>query len=301
MTILVTGGSGFIGSHIIDQLLAKGEDVVIFDFVQPRYWKSVKHFYGSILNLDELERAMQGVDVVYHLAAIADVKDVFEHPHYSERVNTSGTLNVLEAARKMGVGRVIYGSTDWVYQTTDSESVDETTPIRTPAHLYSSTKLASEFYCQNYGDLYGVKYTILRYGIPYGPRERPGAIVPIFVDKALKGEELTIAGDGGQFRQFIYVEDLAAGNVAALQKVAENKIYNIDGQRPVTVKEVAEAVMKIIGKVGIRYVPSRPGDFRGRKVSSEKAKKELGWEATTPLEEGIRKYLAWLKATGQAR
>ena len=297
MTILVTGGSGFIGSHLVDKLMAKGEDVVIFDFVQPRYWKSVKHFYGSILNLDELERAMQDVDVVYHLAAIADVKDVFEHPHYSERVNTSGTLNVLEAARKMEVDRVIYGSTDWVYQTTDVESVDETTPIRTPAHLYSSTKLASEYYCQNYSDLYGVKYTILRYGIPYGPRARAGAIVPIFVDKARKGEELTIAGDGSQFRQFIYVEDLALGNVAALQKVAANKIYNIDGERPISVREVADTVMKIVGKTGIRYVPSRPGDFKGKVVSSEKAKRELGWQATTSFEDGVRKYIAWLKET----
>ncbi len=299
MTILVTGGSGFIGSHLVDKLLGKGEDVVIFDFVQPRYWKSVKHFYGSILNLDELERAMQDVDTVYHLAAIADVKDVFEHPHYSERVNTSGTLNVLEAARKMEVERVIYGSTDWVYQTTDEESVDETTPIRTPAHLYSSTKLASEYYCQNYGDLYGVKYTILRYGIPYGPRARPGAIVPVFVEKAQKGEELTIAGDGSQFRQFVYVEDLALGNVAALQEVAANKIYNIDGERPISVREVAETVMKIVGKTGIRYVPLRPGDFKGKVVSSEKARRELGWQATTSFEDGVRKYIAWLKETAR--
>lgn len=295
MKILVTGGSGFIGSHIVDTLIANGEDVVIFDFVQPRYWKSVNHFYGSILNLDELERAMENVDIVYHLAAIADVKTVYEHPHYSERVNTSGTLNVLEAARKMNVKRVIYGSTDWVYQTTDTEEVDETTPIRTPAHLYSTTKLVSEYYCQNYSDLYGLKFTVLRYGIPYGPRARSGAIVPIFVDKAMKGEELTIAGDGGQFRQFIYVKDLAEGNVAALQKIAENKIYNIDGQRPITVKEVAETVKKIIGNVGIRYIPVRPGDFGGKKVSSKRAKTELGWEAKTSFEDGVRKYIAWYK------
>lgn len=295
MTVMVTGGSGFIGSHLVDKLLAKGEDVLIFDFTQPLYWKSVKHFYGSILNLDELERAMKDVDVVYHLAAIADVKDVYEHPHYSERVNTSGTINVLEAARKMNVDRVIYGSTDWVYQTTDTLEVDETTPIRTPAHLYSTTKLVSEYYCQNYGDLYGIKYTILRYGIPYGPRARSGAIVPIFVDKAMKGEELTIAGDGSQFRQFVFVEDLAEGNVAAMQKIAENKIYNIDGQKPITVKEVAETVKKLIENVGIRYVPVRPGDFGGKKVSSEKAKRELGWEAKTPFEEGVRKYIIWYK------
>nr|WP_321352014.1 NAD-dependent epimerase/dehydratase family protein [uncultured Methanoregula sp.] len=295
MTVMVTGGSGFIGSHLVDKLLAKGEDVLIFDFIQPRYWSSIKHFYGSILNLDELERAMKDVDVVYHLAAIADVKDVFEHPHYSERVNTSGTINVLEAARKMEVERVIYGSTDWVYQTTDTLEVDENTPIRTPAHLYSTTKLVSEYYCQNYSDLYGIKYTILRYGIPYGPRARSGAIVPIFVDKAFKGEELTLAGDGSQFRQFIYVEDLAEGNVAALQKAAENKIYNIDGQRPITVKEVAETVQKLVGNVGIRYVPSRPGDFGGKKVSSAKAKKELNWEAKTTFEDGVRKYISWYK------
>jgi UDP-glucose 4-epimerase len=294
MHILVTGGSGFIGSHLVDKLQMKKHTVTIFDFVQPIYTPTANHFYGSILNLDELEQAMKGVEIVYHLAAVANVKDVFENPHYSERVNTSGTLNVLEAARKTNVKRVIYGSTDWVYQTTTDRAVDETTPIRTPAHLYSSTKLASEFYCQNYNDLYGLEYTILRYGIPYGPRARSGAIVPVFVEKAMKKEELTIAGDGSQFRQFVYVEDLALGNVAALNPVAKNKIYNLDGCDPITVNEVARVVTKLLGKTGIRYIPTRPGDFGGKIVSSQRAKDELGWSATTPFETGVKKYIAWL-------
>jgi UDP-glucose 4-epimerase len=299
MKIIVTGGAGFIGSHVVDKLIEKGHDVIIFDIVQPKYHamdKRVEHRYGSLLNLEDLKKAMNDVDIVYHLAAVANVKDVFEEPLYSERVNVGGTMNVLEAARITGVNRVIYGGTDWVYSNTDSMKVDETTPLRTPTHMYTSTKLISEFYCQNYNDLYGLKYTILRYGIPYGPRARPGAVVPIFVDLVMKGKPITIAGDGSQFRQFVYVEDLAEGNALAVKPIAKNKIYNLDGKEKITIKQIAETVQKVLGKqVEIKHIPERPGDSKGREVSSEKAKTELGWEPATSFEEGVKKYVGWVK------
>ena len=127
---------------------------------------------GSILDVESLRMAMSGADAVYHLAAIADVKDVYEDPCYAEMVNVRGTINVLEAARRCHVPRIIYGSTTWVYSEANTELVDEDTPLNPPTHLYTATKLTSEYYCFCYDKLYGVASTVLRYGIPYGPRSQ---------------------------------------------------------------------------------------------------------------------------------
>ncbi len=296
MKVLVTGGSGFIGSHVVDKLRDKGIEVRIYDMVLPTFRKDVEFYQGSILDLESLGMAMMGIDAVYHLAAIADVKDVFERPHYAESINVRGTINVLEAARThQNVKRVVYASTTWVYSDAIETEVDETTPLRPPSHVYTATKLNSEYYCQAYSKLYGMNITILRYGIPYGPRARGAAVVPIFVSKALKGEPLTIAGDGLQFRKFVYVEDLAEGNVLALKSIAKNKIYNLDGKEKVSIRQIAETIKKIIGNVKIEYIPARPGDFSGKEISSELAKKELDWEPKVSFEEGVRRYIDWYK------
>jgi len=294
--VLVTGGSGFVGSHVVDQLIAKGIRVRVFDMVMPTFRKDVDYYQGSLLNADQVGMALNGIDYVFHLAAVADVKSVFEAPLISEAINVRGTMNVLEASRKTGVKRVIYGSTTWVYSDVLETSVDETTPLQAPSHLYTATKMTSEYYCKSYTQLYNLPTTILRYGIPYGPRAREGAVIPIFVKKALNGEPLTIAGDGAQYRKFVYVEDLAAGNVAALKPVAENQIYNLDGTQKISIKNIAETVSKIIGDVKIEYIEGRPGDFAGKEISSQKAKDELNWEPSTSFEEGVRKYIEWYKA-----
>jgi len=244
---------------------------------------------------------MSGVAVVFHLGAVADVRDAAEDPHYTESINTRGTINVLEAARRAKVPRVVYGSTTWVYSDTDGEELDEDTPLRAPSHIYTATKLASEYYCHAYSKLYGLKTTILRYGIPYGPRARSGAVIPIFVSKALRGEALTIAGDGSQYRNFVYVEDLAEGNVLALKPVAENRVYNLEGSTKITVREIAETIRKILGDVKIDYVEGRAGDFSGKEISNRRAREELGWEPRVPFEEGVRRYIEWHVQQEQAR
>lgn len=296
MLVMVTGGSGFIGSHVVDKLRDRGIDVRIFDMVFPRFRKDIEYYQGSLLDMESLRMGMNSVHVVYHLAAIADVKDVYEEPHYSEAINTRGAINVLEAARRVSsVKRVVLASTVWVYSDTEGNVVDESTPLSAPSHLYTATKMAAEYYCQCYSKLYGLDTTILRYGIPYGPRARPGAVIPIFVEKALNGEPLTIAGDGRQYRNFLYVEDLAEGNVLALKEVAKNKIYNLPGKEKITIKQVAETVQKILGNVEIEYVEGRKGDFSGKEISGERAKQELGWEPKVSFEEGVRRYIEWLK------
>jgi UDP-glucose 4-epimerase len=302
MKVLVTGGSGFIGSHVVDKLRDKGVEVRIFDMVIPKYREDIEFYQGSLLSLEQLRMAVSGVDAIFHLGAVADVKDVFQEPHYSEAINVRGTINVLEAARLNGsIKRVIYGSTTWVYSEANEQYVDENTPLHAPSHLYTVTKLAGEYYCRSYGELYSLDTTILRYGIPYGPRARDGAVVPTFVRKAMLGEPLTIAGDGSQFRKFIYVEDLAEGNVLALQSIAKNKIYNLDGKEMVTIKEIAETIQKIDGNVKIEYIQGRPGDFSGKEVSSELVERELGWSPKVNFEEGLRRYIAWYKERERRR
>ena len=296
MKALVTGGTGFIGSHVVDRLRAKGIEVRVFDMVMPTFREDLEFYHGSLLDLEALRMAMSEIDVVYHLAAIADVKDVYEEPHYAESINVRGTINVLEAARRTKLRRLIYGSTTWVYGDATTTVVDEDTPLQAPSHLYTATKIASEYYCQSYSKLYHLPVTILRYGIPYGPRARDGAVIPIFVRKAMKGEPLTLAGDGSQFRQFVYVGDLAEGNVLALKSVAQNKIYNLDGTEKVTIANIAQTIQRLLGDVRIEYGPARPGDFGGKEISSQRALRELGWRPTVSFEEGIKRYIEWYRS-----
>ncbi len=297
MRVLVTGGSGFIGSHVVDKLRARGHEPVIYD-LRPSPWHkgpegSVDTVLGSITDREALERALHSCDAVAHLAAVADVNDVHAEPEDAERVNARGTVAVLEAARRAGVKRIVYASTIWVYSDCEPEAVDEDTLLPPPSHLYTSTKLAGELYCKAYQELYGIDYTILRFGIPYGPRAREAAVIPAFVNKAFNGEPLTLAGDGLQSRRFVYVEDLADGVALGLGHVATNRVYNLASNENVTIKQIAETVKKLIGDVEIVYTPARAGDFGGKIVSSARAEHELEWTAATPFTEGVRRYVDW--------
>jgi UDP-glucose 4-epimerase len=297
MRVLVTGGSGFIGSHVVDQLRARGHEPVIYD-LRPSPWHTdpehpVDTVLGSITDREALERALHSCDAVAHLAAVADVNDVHAEPEDAERVNARGTVAVLEACRRAGVKRVIYASTIWVYSDTESDVVDENTLLPPPSHLYTSTKLAGELYCKSYQELYGIDYTILRFGIPYGPRAREAAVIPAFVNKAFKGEPLTLSGDGMQSRRFVYVEDLADGVARGIDDIAVNRVYNLVSDENVTIKQIAELVQEIVGNTEIVYTPARPGDLGTKIVSGERARAELGWTAATPFAEGVRKYVEW--------
>ena len=296
--VLVTGGSGFIGSHVVDALVARGYEPRIFDLRESPHHEpgSVETVIGDATDTAALARAMDGCAAVIHLAAMADVGHVQADPAGAERLNARATAAVLEAARATGVRRVLYGSTIWVYSDCEPTAVDEGTPLAHPAHLYSATKLAGELYCRAYAELYGVDYTILRFGIPYGPRARVAAVVPAMVERALKGDPLTVAGDGSQGRRFVYVEDLAAGVVEALRPEAANRVYNLAGTETTTILEIAQTVRDTLGNVEIAHTEARAGDFGGKEVSSERAVRELGWRASTPFGEGVRRYVAWREA-----
>ncbi len=295
MRVLVTGGSGFIGSHVVDKLRLRGHEPVIYD-LRPSPWHedgTVQMVLGSITDREALERALQTCDAVAHLAAVADVNDVHAEHEDAERINARGTVAVLEAARRVGVKRIVYASTIWVYSDCREDEVDEETLLPAPSHLYTSTKLAGELYCKAYQELYGIDYTILRFGIPYGPRAREAAVIPAFVGKALRGEALTLAGDGSQSRRFVYVEDLADGVARGLSDVASNRVYNLASDENITIKRIAETIKDELGQVEIVHTEARPGDFGGKIVSSARAAQELGWTAATPFAEGVRRYISW--------
>ncbi len=299
MRVLVTGGGGFIGSHVVDRLIDRGDTPRIFDLSASPYHSplEVETFTGSITDPANLDLAMRDCDAVIHLAAVADVAHVLADPVLAEEVNTRGTLNVLEAACRAKAGRVVYGSTTWVYSDCAEQAVDESTPIPAPRHLYTATKLAGETYCAGYAELYDLEYTVLRFGIPYGPRARAAGVVAKFTDLALAGEALTIAGDGSQTRSFIYVEDLADGIVASLAPAAAGRTYNLSGDEVVTILEIAERVQESTDGCEIVHTPPRPGDFPGKEISNRRALEEIGWQAGTSFREGVRRYVEWVRNT----
>ena len=303
MKVAVIGGSGFIGSHIVDTLIAENHEVVIYDLMRPQR-QDVPFITLDVLNPSMVNTVLTGgFDAVYMLAAMANVNDVFNNPVEACDINIKATVNVLEAARKNKIDRVILSSTVWLYEMIDDVArlspVNESVPFHTQKvnHVYTATKLAAEQYCIAYQKLYGQNYTILRYGIPYGPRARSGTVIANFVANALKGEPINIQGDGSQTRNFVYVGDLAHGNVHALQPKAANQTYNIEGLRPVSIREIAEIVQELIPGTTVNYTDARPGDFKGFSASYEKARRELGWEPTTDIREGIKQYVEWVKTT----
>jgi UDP-glucose 4-epimerase len=292
--VLVTGGSGFIGSHVVDRLLAHEHEPVILDTRPSPHHPAVMAVVGDLTHPETMLGAARDVDAIVHLAAVADVNDVFVDPVRAGFVNVHGTQMVLEAARHEN-SRVVYASTVWVYGNAPVDGdLDEDAPLAHPSHIYTATKLAGEMYCTAYRELYGVESAILRFGIPYGPRARPAAVVPSFVARAQQGDALTIAGNGDQTRQFVYVEDLAEGVVLALQDGAAQRVYNLVGDEETSVRQIADTVRAIVGDVPVAHGPERPADVRLGHVSGARAAAELQWTATTSFAEGVRRYVDWL-------
>ena len=300
MRVLVTGGAGFIGSHVVDALRARGHEPRIFDLVcSPWVNADVESVQGDLLDPEALGGAMRGCDAVVHLAAIADVNAVAADPGRADLVNVQGTRAALEAANATGTGRFVYASTVWVYGGLNGNGhpYDEDTPLVLPRHFYTATKLAGEMYCRSYAELYGLEQTTLRFGIPYGPRSRAAAVVASFVARAHAGQPLLVSGDGRQSRQFVYVEDLAGGVVAALADGAPAGIYNLVDEEAVSIREIAEHVRDLVADVPIVFVEERRADLKPSRASAERAARDLGWRAQIRFHAGIRRYVDWVSRT----
>ena len=293
---VVTGGSGFIGSHVVDALVEAGHEVTVIDHRVRPHRDDVRFEDVDLMDFSSVLTAIRGAEHVFHLAAVSNVNVAHKYPVYATGLNVMGTAHALEAARLNGVKRFYLASTVWVY---NGAPADETVPfyLNGAGHIYTSSKIAAEMLCHNYQQLYDLPVTILRYGIPYGPRMREELLIPIFIRKALHGEPLTVAGTGGQFRKFLYVTDLARAHLLAMDERAARETYNIEGARRVTILEVAEGIREILGdQVRIEFVAARPGDFPGKEVSFEKARRELGWEPLVEFKDGLRRTVEWFRA-----
>lgn len=303
MKVGVIGGSGFIGSHVVDKLVDAGHDVTVFDIMNP-HRSDVRHIMADILDPGRTTLALAGeYDAIYLLAAVANVNDVYHIPVESMQTNVMAVANVLEAARRTGGKRVILASTSWVYGMSDQPEVDEETPllVNSVNHVYTASKVSAEMLCHAYSKLYKLDTTILRYGIPYGPRARMGTVLATFVNRAMRNQPIVIQGDGSQWRSFVYVEDLALGNVAALQDTAKNETFNLEGTERTTVRQIADKVQEFFPKADIRYVDARAGDLAPKIVSNKKAFDRLGWKPTVAFDTGAESYIRWAQSNLEAQ
>jgi UDP-glucose 4-epimerase len=295
----VTGASGFIGSHVVDALIEAGHEVSVIDLRAP-HRPDVEHREASILDGAAMNHAAVGLDALFHLAAVADVNDVVADPAAAIELNVTGTVRALEAARENCVKRFLLASTVWVYSSippSEGDTVDETACFDASAvrHVYTTSKVAAEMLCHDYWNMHKLPFTVLRYGIPYGPRMRFSLVIPVFVRKALRGEALTLSGDGSQHRKFVYVEDLARAHVLALGDAAQNETYNLDGAEKISILRIAETVLRLTGaERPIEFMPARAGDYAGKDVVSDKAARALGWVPRIDFDEGMKHTVPWL-------
>ena len=296
MKCIVTGGSGFIGRHVVEALRQAQHEVSVIDVAGDNHHVDICDTQAV---LAELQRVKP--QVVFHLAGVADARDALNHPVKAVTVNVGGAASVFDAARQAGIKRVVLASTCWVANAMGTGLLDEHAPFLPEGggHVYTSTKIAAELLAHDFHKLYGLPFTILRYGIPYGPGMWPGLVLKNFLDRAFSKQPLTIFGDGSASRRFVYVGDLAKAHVLALQYIATNQIYNLEGMRFVSVKELAELVSRLVGGVEIQYKedPSRLGEFTyfRKLISSNKAYIDLGWAPEVELEEGVRRTIEWYK------
>ena len=293
--MLVTGGSGFIGSHVVNTLLTAGHTVRVMDRIEPLDSR-VDWFKGDIVSKQDVHEATRDAEAVFHLAAVADVNVAMTDPETCLTVNEVGTLNLLRACSGFEVEQFILASTVWVYGRADG-IVTEETPIPAPSDIYTKTKIGQEHLVCSWCQSHSLPYTILRYDIPYGPGMRSNMAIAAFVRRATRNEPITIYGDGRQGRCWIYITDLAQAHPMVLGEAAKNEIFNLAGNEFVTISEIASLLSGVLGSFPVRHEPSRPSDFVGVRTSIEKARKTIGWSPSTPFADGLLKYVAHVQGS----
>jgi UDP-glucose 4-epimerase len=304
MRVLVTGGAGFIGSHVVDARVSAGDEVVVLDDLTTGYEENVnpkaRLVVGDITDPDTVAAAVDGAELVFHLAAARAVLRSVQKPLSTDRTNTAGTLALLEASRQAGVRRVIATSSSSVYGGAEVTPTPESAPLL-PRSPYAVSKLAGEHYARVYWELHGLETVVIRLFNVFGPRQRPdsqyAAVIPIFVDAIKHARGVEIHGDGKQSRDFTYIEDAVAGYLAAARAPASRcagRIFNIAGGGEHTLLELVSALEAIIG-VDARavHVEARPGDVRRSRAECSAAAADLGWSARIDFVEGLTRTVGW--------
>ena len=312
-TTLVTGGAGFIGSHVCGRLLERGAEVVCLDDFNDYYdpvfkrenvgpfganprWHLVE---GDIRDAGLVEDTFRrfGVAATIHLAARAGVRPSIRDPRLYQEVNGLGTLNLLEAARKADARTFIFGSTSSVYGINSKVPFSEEDPIAFPVSPYAATKRGNELMAFTYHHLYGLSVTCLRFFTVYGPRQRPEMAIYLFADRLARGLAVPRFGDGSSARDYTYVDDIATGVLAALDAAPAFEIVNLGGSRTTTLARLIELVAGALGvEPRIEALPQQPGDVPITFADVRKAKRLWGWEPTVPIEQGIARFVEWFRA-----
>ncbi len=316
MNFLVTGGAGFIGSHLAERLLAEGHRVLCLD--------NFDDFYDPLLKRRNLKRALpdsgfrlvegdlrdegvlgklfasEKIDVVAHLAARAGVRPSIQNPLLYAEVNIRGTLNLLEACRKHHIGRLVFASSSSVYGNNRKIPFAESDPVDNPISPYAATKKAGELLCHTYHHLYGMHIACLRYFTVYGPRQRPEMAIHQFTRLIHQGKKVTVFGDGSSRRDYTYIDDAVAGTKEALMRAGGYEIYNIGESQTISLLELIRAIEERVGKKALlEYLPAQPGDVEQTYADIRKASESLGYRPQTKIQEGIDRFVRWYLDEGR--
>lgn len=303
-TCLVTGGAGFIGSHIVDALVARGDQVRVLDNLSTGYRHNLAHLAGQIEFIESdlrdeavVRNAVAGVDLIFHLAAMVSVPESMAKPVEAESINALGTLKLLSLAAEAGVRRLVLSSTCAIY---GDEPTLPKTEVMTPhpKSPYAISKLAAEYYCRLFNETFGLETVVLRYFNVFGPRQDPSSaysgVISIFVDKMMRGEIPLIFGDGEQTRDFVFVKDVVRANLLAAQTPhVAGHLFNIGTERQITINHLVNTLSQIF-KLDVQpsYKPARSGDIRYSYANANQAQTQLDWTANVSFEAGLAQLVA---------
>jgi UDP-glucose 4-epimerase len=308
MDALVTGGAGFIGSHLVDAQVARGDRVRVLDDLATGRRENLnpeaEFVEGSVADESAVTRAVEGVEVVFHLGALGAVARSVADPRASNTANVDGTLNVLTLGRDAGVRRLVFASSSSIYGGASVVPTPESAPLR-PRSPYANTKLAGEWYVRLFAELYPIETVALRYFNVFGPRQRPdstyAAVIPLFAAALMNGERPTVHGDGTQSRDFTYVADVVAANLAAAVAPAERasgQAFNVAPGEGSTLLELLDALGRGIGVTPDPvFVDPRPGDVTLSCADASAAREVLGWAPIVSVADGLERYVDWLRAS----
>jgi len=305
---LVTGGAGFIGSHIATALVGRGDRVRVLDNLSTGSRQNLAHLAdrvelieGDLLDREAVERAVAGIDVVYHQAALASVPRSVAKPLDTNAACVTGTLNVLDAARQADVRRVIYAGSSSVYGNQPVKSKRES-DLPCPLSPYAAAKLAGEYYCQAFTETYGMETVVIRYFNVFGPRQDPAseysAVIPLFVTAMLAGHRPTVFGDGSQSRDFTFIDNVVQGNLAAADSPdAVGRVLNVACGRKFSLLELIASINQVLGtNLEPIFAPPRAGDVRESLADISAARKVLGYSPVIDFEEGLRRSIEYYRS-----